>query len=168
MSSPPQLASAVLLFFLVGFAVAGSPIQIAVDAGLYPGGAPAYPLKPQDLDCRSMGNSYSCCQNLNFTLPGPIPVQQSVCLVLTLDPNHLNATIALVVDGLLLLKETWSVYDFADICIPTQLGMSFCLLWKDVSYDKPTRRLSGCAELAVEVSSIPMFSLPFGCFDIQV
>jgi len=52
---------------------------------------------------------------------GKVHINDSVCASLVVDPKSLNATVTLIIDGAVLFKDTFSVYDLADVCVPIQV-----------------------------------------------
>jgi hypothetical protein len=55
---------------------------------------------------------------------GKVHINDSVCASLVVDPKSLNATVTLIIDGAVLFKDTFSVYDLADVCVPIQVRAS--------------------------------------------
>lgn len=55
---------------------------------------------------------------------GKVHINDSVCASLVVDPKSLNATVTLIIDGAVLYKDTFSVYDLADVCVPIQVRTS--------------------------------------------
>jgi hypothetical protein len=49
----------------------------------------------------------------------------------------------------------------------TQFDVDVCLNWSNINWNSSTKRLSGCADIAAVVTSITIFDLKLGCFDLH-
>jgi hypothetical protein len=45
--------------------------------------------------------------------------------------------------------------------------VNVCLKWSNVNWNSSTERLSGCAEIAAVVTSVTLFDLHLGCFNLH-
>ncbi|ELR23305.1 uncharacterized protein ACA1_068890 [Acanthamoeba castellanii str. Neff] len=151
-------------------------VFVAVAAAAFPAKFIADDQRPANKwnppQCNTTGYSFNCCDQLDFTVTipfeGKVHINDSVCASLVVDPKSLNATVTLIIDGAVLYKDTFSVYDLADVCVPIQFGVSICLNWSNVVWNSATEDLSGCADIAAEVAGITIFDLPLGCFKLHV